>query len=333
MELEAQLWRDIGVGLFFAGQGNRQANTFAPGLKCPAVGRLHDAGAAASGDKQFVNHRLAGAVLGHQATESARSLVEPGVAHQRLGLGDGLGVACGLHLRQMVTCLVRAAEAGAAEHHHGVLYTVRMLRQIRLEHLQLKTNATGFAAQQEFGVGESQPFGIGLQGVAGAVVGLQSGPGVGESAVVQVLVVAHAGLLCLCCCQGLGLRWLGSGSACQPTQKTKGSLRSPVCLARLRCRQRRSDAFAVFAGAGIDFHAVALGHENRHADFKAGGDFGRLEHLARGVALDGGFGPGDFALDAGGQFNRDGLAVVEHHFDGHAVFQVVERVAHVLCVD
>ncbi|KAI1696432.1 hypothetical protein Ddc_20443 [Ditylenchus destructor] len=50
----------------------------------------------------------------------------------------------------------------------------------------------------------------------------------------------------------------------------------------------------------------------------------------RGVTLDGRLGPGDFAHDAGRQFHRDGLAVIEHHFDFHAVLQVVDGVAHVL---
>lgn len=41
----------------------------------------------------------------------------------------------------------------------------------------------------------------------------------------------------------------------------------------------------------------------------------------------------DLAHDAGGQLDRDGLAVVEGHFHGHAVFQVGDGVAHVLGLD
>ena len=74
-------------------------------------------------------------------------------------------------------------------------------------------------------------------------------------------------------------------------------------------------------------------HEQGHGHFEAGSDLGGLQNLARGVALDGGFCPGDFAFDAGGQFHRDGLAVVEHDFQGHAVFQVVQCVAHVFGFD
>ena len=73
--------------------------------------------------------------------------------------------------------------------------------------------------------------------------------------------------------------------------------------------------------------------EQRHRDLEAGGDLGGLQHLARGVALDGRLGVGDLAHDAGRQLDRDGLAVVEHHFDRHAVFEVVDRVAHVLGLD
>ena len=76
-----------------------------------------------------------------------------------------------------------------------------------------------------------------------------------------------------------------------------------------------------------------MGHKNWHADFETSGDLGGLQNLAGRVALDGGFGPGDFAHHAGGQFHRDGLAVVEHDFQFHAVFQVVQCVAHVFGFD
>ncbi len=52
-----------------------------------------------------------------------------------------------------------------------------------------------------------------------------------------------------------------------------------------------------------------------------------LSTLARRVALDGRSVQVISRSNAGGQFDRDGLAVVEHHFDSHAVFQVVQRVA------
>jgi hypothetical protein len=74
-------------------------------------------------------------------------------------------------------------------------------------------------------------------------------------------------------------------------------------------------------------------HEQRHADLEARAhQLGRLHDLARRVALDGGVGV-DLAHHGGGQFDRDRLAVVEGHFDGHAVFQVLDGVAHVLGFD
>ena len=56
---------------------------------------------------------------------------------------------------------------------------------------------------------------------------------------------------------------------------------------------------------------------------------GRLHDLARGVALDGGFGVDHLAHHAVGQFDGNGLAFVEDDFAGQAVFQVFERVDHV----
>jgi hypothetical protein len=91
----------------------------------------------------------------------------------------------------------------------------------------------------------------------------------------------------------------------------------------------RSDALAVFARAGVDFDLVALGHEQRHRHFHAGRDFGWLHDFAGGVAFDGGLGPSDLAHHAGRQFNRDGFLVVEHDFEFHAVFEVVQGVTHV----
>src|SRR3990167_3676892 len=117
-------------------------------------------------------------------------------------------------------------------------------------------------------------------------------------------------------------RWVGRvrGVAASRKKAPEGACHGPA----------RSDALAVLAGAGVDLDLVTLSHKNWHADFEAGGDLGRLEYLAGRVALDGGFGPGDFAHHAGGQLDRDGLAIVEHDFHCHAVLEVVERVAHIL---
>jgi len=66
------------------------------------------------------------------------------------------------------------------------------LLQVGLEQLQLHTDATGLAAQQKLGVGESQPVGLSLQRMAFVGMGLQLGPGVGEAALAQCFVfVVH----------------------------------------------------------------------------------------------------------------------------------------------
>src|SRR5690606_24172312 len=85
--------------------------------------------------------------------------------------------------------------------------------------------------------------------------------------------------------------------------------------------------------AGVDFDFVADVAEQGNSDFHARVGLGGLEHLARGVALDGGFGVDDFAHNNGGQRYRDGAAVVEHDFHGHALFQVVQRIAHAFGFD
>ena len=69
------------------------------------------------------------------------------------------------------------------------------LRQVGLEHFQLKADAARFAAQQEFGVGKGQAVGVGVQGVAFVGVGLQLGPGIGQAAFVEVLFGFHERLL------------------------------------------------------------------------------------------------------------------------------------------
>ena len=93
------------------------------------------------------------------------------------------------------------------------------------------------------------------------------------------------------------------------------------------------DAFSVFAGAGVDFDLVALSHKNWHTQVKPGGNLGGLENFAGRIAFDGRFGPGYFAHNAGGHFNRNGFVVIKHDFEFHAVFEVVQRVAHVFSFD
>src|SRR5690606_4293881 len=73
--------------------------------------------------------------------------------------------------------------------------------------------------------------------------------------------------------------------------------------------------------------------EQGYRDFKTGGQFSGLQDLTRGVALDGGFGVFDGTNHGGGQLNGDRAAFIEHHFDRHAFFQVVQGVAHVVGFD
>ena len=57
-----------------------------------------------------------------------------------------------------------------------------------------------------------------------------------------------------------GLIWAGR------TEIKKGFLRSPFCPCH--CGDNLNP-FSVFAGAGVNFHLVALGHKNWHTNLKA----------------------------------------------------------------
>ncbi|MPM87532.1 hypothetical protein SDC9_134631 [bioreactor metagenome] len=92
-------------------------------------------------------------------------------------------------------------------------------------------------------------------------------------------------------------------------------------------------AVLVLVGTRVDFDLVTDFDKRRYRQLETGGDLGRPHDLARGVALDGRLGVDDFAHEAVWQFDRDGLAVVEHHFAGHRVFEVVERVGHAVGFD
>ena len=74
-------------------------------------------------------------------------------------------------------------------------------------------------------------------------------------------------------------------------------------------------------------------HKDRHRHFKAGSNLGGLQYLARCVAFDCGLGPSDFAHNRGGQFNGDRFFVVKHHFKRHAVFKIIQCVAHIAGFD
>jgi hypothetical protein len=157
VELEGQFGRDVGVGASSIGSAMARPTLRPPAFVRAAVGRLHDAGAAAGADEELVSGgSLPFAVLRHQLAEGAGLLVVVGIARQRRQRGLSPRVAAGLGLRDHEGGVFFAAKPGAAEHHHGVLDAVGLLLQVGLEQLQLKADAAGFAAQQELGVGEGQ---------------------------------------------------------------------------------------------------------------------------------------------------------------------------------
>ena len=152
-------------------------------------------GPAAGADEQHVLGVLARAVAGDQLAEGARLLVVVGIARQGLGAADLRLVAAGFGGHDQRGGFLLAAKAGAAEHDDGVFDAHRLLLQVGLEQLQLEADAAGFAAQQELGVGECQPAGIGVQRQPRFGMGLQCRPGVGKASIMNVSGGSHRAIL------------------------------------------------------------------------------------------------------------------------------------------
>ena len=83
------------------------------------------------------------------------------------------------------------------------------------------------------------------------------------------------------------------------------------------------DALNVGAVAGVDFHLVADVAEQGHANFGTGFNGCGLESVGGGIALDAGFGVGDFEDHAGGHFaSEDSFrSGVNHSFADVAVLE------------
>lgn len=82
-------------------------------------------------------------------------------------------------------------------------------------------------------------------------------------------------------------------------------------------------ALQIVAVAGIDAHLIADIAEERHADFSAGLHGSGLERVGGGVALDAGFGVGDFKHHVGGKLageDRVGSGV-NHSLDDIALLE------------
>jgi len=87
------------------------------------------------------------------------------------------------------------------------------------------------------------------------------------------------------------------------------------------------NAFHVFAGRGIDFHAVAFFDEGGDLDFGTGFDCGRFGDVGGGIAAGCGFCVGDFENDLLWRGHADELTVPEEQSDGGTFLEP----AHVVC--
>ena len=162
MELEAQLRRDVGVAMLLVWQVDVETHIGCTRIMRAAIGGFHDAGATARADVKALTGFLLHAFGRHDAGERTRGFIALGVAQTTLSQGYALGIATGSGLCELLLRLIHVHEAGAAIDHDSVLYAALDLGQVGLEHFQLHADATGFAAEHEFRVGEGEAVGLRL---------------------------------------------------------------------------------------------------------------------------------------------------------------------------
>ncbi len=182
------------------GQGDVHADIGRMLFGGAAVGRFHDAGAAASADVEAVFELLGFAELGHQARKAARGIVVAAGGYCTLRHGNCLGIALGLSGGQQDLGLFRRHKAGAAKHHHGVVDALGGQLQVGLEHLQLKADRAGLAAAQKLRVCKGQAVRVALGGLLYRYVGTEQVPVMRHDLFVELGVGVH-GLLQLSQCQ------------------------------------------------------------------------------------------------------------------------------------
>ena len=143
-------------------QDDVQPHRFAARFHGAAIGRFHDARAAARADKQALVFVADQAVLGDDAAKAPCFFVIVGVPQGLLGLGNGAAVTRLHGLSVQLLGFFHAFKAGAAIDHDGAVYAMLMLHQVGLEHFQLNTDATRFGAREKFAIGKSGAVGFAL---------------------------------------------------------------------------------------------------------------------------------------------------------------------------
>jgi len=171
-ELEAEVGRDVGVGHLLHGQVDIQADRSCADLEGPAVGGLHQAGAAAGHDHVLrlpVGRLLA--LAGDDRGELPGQIVVPALGGQPFGPPDGpltpnilgrVGQA-GLGPLQVRGSLGRVHDPRAAEHHDGRADVVILEDHLGLKQLQLDPIGPHLGSCQEINVLVGQPVGQGVQ--------------------------------------------------------------------------------------------------------------------------------------------------------------------------
>ena len=191
VELEVQLRADVRVRRLLVRQRNVETHGHRATIACAAVRCFHDAGAATSADGERLGRLTPLAVVGHEAAEQARLFVVARIAHVTLRDACHLRVVEPLGVGQGNPRVLGRQEARAAIDDDGVFDAQALLLQIGLEHFELKANATRFAAQQEFGIGEREPVCVGRKRVAVVGPRLHLSPGVGQRMVLDVVCALH----------------------------------------------------------------------------------------------------------------------------------------------
>ena len=122
-----------------------------------------------------------GCITGNRAGKCSGLIVVTGKLKSFPGLTQQLFISLHFSLSYRCLSLLRGKNARAAEDDHRTLDTQFVLREVRFEHFELKTNTAGFASQQKFWICKGESVGISFKGLTHTCLSLQIGPCIGDA--------------------------------------------------------------------------------------------------------------------------------------------------------